>query len=378
GDGLWPEGPLAETSSIRPTRGAIAVTAGEIALGASILADAAFDLTWDQQTLAISNLKGSIGGGSLNATFSQCCAGPLMDRTITGRVSLDNVEVSSLLTSEAASGLSARVTGGASFSGTGASLAEVVSSLAGEGNFALADLSLARLNPGVYPALAGLDDVLNIDAGALDILIDQSLGQGAFTASSANGAFAIAGGTVRLANLIVEGRGARLAGGLDLALPSLGLDGSFVLTPFGYADPTGLIENDAARILARLSGTILAPVADLDTSELIAAIQVRANELEVDRLEALRIENEARQRAAAAERNRLIEEQRQKAAEEAAARAAAEEAARRAQEEQQGPATPPPAEPATPETTTPSLPLNLGFQPGVNNAPPAPVNPLFR
>ncbi|MGV3575693.1 MAG: AsmA family protein [Devosia sp.] len=379
GDGVWPEGPLATSERGRTTRGEITVTAGEIAMGASILTDAGFDLTWDQQTLAISNLKGSIGGGALSATLSQCCAGPLTDRTITGRVSLDNVQVSNLVTSEAASGLSARLTGSGSFEGTGASLAEVISSLAGEGNFSLADLSLDRLNPGVYPALAGLQDVLNIDADALGILIDQSLGQGPFTAPSANGAFAIAGGTLRLANLIIEGSSARLAGGVDFALPTLGLSGSFVMTPFSYVDPSGLIENDAARIIARLSGTFLAPVVELDTTELIAAVQVRANELEVDRLEALRIEDEERQRAAAAERNRLIEEQRRKAAEEAAARAA-EEAARQALENPD--VTQPTAPVETPEApvpTPPALPLNLGFQPGVNNnAPAGPVNLLFR
>ncbi|CAN7377936.1 AsmA family protein [Devosia sp. LjRoot3] len=379
GDGVWPEGPLATSSTTRTTRGTIEVTAGEIAIGASTLTDAAFDLTWDQQSLAISNFKGSIGGGSLNATLSHCCAGPLTDRTITGRVSLDNVQVSALVTAEASAGLSASLTGSGSFEGTGASLAEVISSLAGEGNFSLADLSLDRLNPGVYPALAGLQDVLNIDAEALDILIDQSLGQGPFNASKANGAFAIAGGTLRLANLIIEGSGARLAGGIDFALSSLGLNGSFVLTPFSYVDPSGLIENDAARIVARLSGTFLAPVVELDTTELIAAIQVRANELEVDRLEALRIEDEERQRAAAAERNRLIEEQRRKAAEEAAARAAAEEAARQALEQQQGTGTTPPVEtPETPAPTAPTVPLNLGFQPGVNNSPTGPVNLLFR
>ena len=380
GDGVWPEGPLAASNRTRTTRGAIAVTAGEIALGASMLSDAAFDLTWDQQTLAISNLKGSIGGGSLNATLSNCCAGPLTDRTITGRVSVDNVQIGALLTPEAASGFSARLTGSGSFEGTGASLEEAISSLAGEGNFSLADLSLDRLNPGVYPALAGLQDVLNVDAEALDILIDQSLGQGPFTAETASGAFAIAGGTMRLANLIVEGSGARLAGGLDFALPSLGLNGSFVLTPFSYVDPSGLIENDAARIIARLSGTVFAPVVDLDTTELIAAIQVRANELEVDRLEALRIEDEERQRAAAAERNRLIEEQRRKAAEEAAARQAIEDAAREALEQQQGTgAVPPPVEtPEESQPTIPAQPLNLGFQPGVSTVPNGPVNLLFR
>lgn len=381
GDAVWPDGPLAASRNTRPTRGSIAVTAGKIAVGNAILADAAFNLTWDAQALAISNLRGTIGGGTLGATFSQCCAGPLTGRTITGRVSLDNVDVKAIAPASTLAGFSARVTGSTSFEGTGSSLAEAVAGLAGEGNVALADLSLERLNPGVYPNLAGLQDVLNIDADALNILIDQSLGQGPFTARNASGAFTIAGGTLRLANLMVAGNGARLSGGVDVALSTLGLDGSFVLTPFNYVDPSGLIENDAARIIARLRGTLTAPVVSIDTTELVAAIQVRANELEVDRLEALRIEDEARQRAAAEERNRLIEEQRKKAAEEAAARAAAEEAARRALESQPqtGPAEPP-AEPfdMQPETTAPLPPLNLGFQPGVNDFSGNPVNQPLR
>jgi len=101
----------------------------------------------------------------------------------------------------------------------------------------------------------------------------------------------------------------------------------------------------------------------------VAAIQVRANELEVDRLEILRAEDAERQRAAAEERNRLIEAQRQRAAEEAAAEAArlaAEEEARRMLELEQ-------------QQTSPSIqtlpnqpvqgPLNLGLPPPQVNQP---------
>src|SRR5690606_24839482 len=111
--------------------------------------------------------------------------------------------------------------------------------------------------------------------------------------------------------------GGRLAGDISLALPNLGLAGSFVLTSLGFEDPEGLVNNDTARIGSHLAGTLLAPAVTLDLAEMVAAIQVRANELEVDRLEALRIEDAERQRAAAQERNRLIEAQRQRAAAEA-------------------------------------------------------------
>jgi hypothetical protein len=189
----------------------------------------------------------------------------------------------------------------------------------------------------------------------------------------------MAGGVVRLANLIVDGVGARLEGDISLALADLGLGGSFVMTPRDFADDSGLIGADTARIITRLAGTLLAPVVTLDLEEMIAAVLVRANELEVDRLEILRAEDAERQRAAAEERNRLIEEQRRRAAEEAArlaaeeqARLAAEEEARRLQQQQTSPSI------QTLPTPPPQTPLDLGLQPQVNQPIGPGVNqPMF-
>jgi hypothetical protein len=126
------------------------------------------------------------------------------------------------------------------------------------------------------------------------------------------------------------------------------------------------------------------PDVALDLAEMVAAIQVRANELEVDRLEALRIEDAERQRAAAEERNRLIQAQRQRAAAEAARLAAEQEAARqqaeaeRLEEErlarelqlQQQPPAQPPITPAP----APNGPFDFSFQPQVNQPLGPPVN----
>lgn len=378
GAGPWPEGPLAAVDLARNSRGTVTVHAGEIDLASTALTNADFDVAWDSQSSSLSNLTGEIGGGTLKATLSKCCSGPLSERTVTGRISIDSVNLDAIAPTSMVDTLGGRVSGGVSFEGTGASIADVVSTLAGEGNFSLAQFSIARLNPGLYPAMSALDDVLNTDADALGILADQSLGRGSFDTAQASGTFSIAGGTLRLTNFIMEGEGARLAGGLDLNLRNLGLGGNFVLTPFNYRDASGLVDNDAARVVVRMAGTLPEPQVITDISEMIASLQVRANELEVDRLEALRLENEARQRAAAEERNRLIEAQRQKAAEEAAARAAAEEAARLAAEppvvlEPEAPVAPVPATPAAPQA--PPSPLNLWFQPGVSTAP-GPFGPL--
>ncbi len=353
---VWPEGPLAANAAPRSSRGDIAIRADRLHLAGQERAGAtAFTYSWNPNSVGLSRFSTAIGGGSLALDLTQCCAGSLADRTVSGRLSLSDVDIASLTSDAVSTTLAGRIEGGMQFEGTGESLANAMRSMTGEGNFAIADFAISGLSPEVYPAVAGLDDVLNTDRDALETLISLALTQGKFTASDARGAFAIAGGTARLGNLIIEGVGARLAGSLNLVLENLGLNGSFVMTPLNFTDPSGLVETDTARIIASIGGTLPAPSVQFDLADIVAAIQVRANELEVDRLEALRAEDEARQRAAAEERNRLIEEQRRRAAEEEAARLAAEAEAQRLEQErllleqqQAAQQVQPPAQPQTP------------------------------
>lgn len=362
----WPEGPLAQAATPRSSRGNIAVTATGLRLAGDLVAgETGFDFAWEPDSVVLSGLETSVGGGNLSLDLTQCCAGVAIDRTLSGRAVLDGVNLDAILPG-AGGQLSGTLDGSLQFEGTGPSLDAVVASLTGEGNLTLRDLAIAGLAPGVYPAVAGFTDALDADQETLETFIGVALGQGEFTADTAQGAFTIAGGVVRLANLIIDGTGAQLAGSLDLALSSLGVSGTFVLTPRDLVSADGLVQPETARIVARLAGTLLAPTVALDLSEFAAAVQVRANELEVDRLDALRREDEERQRAAAEARKRLADEQRRAAEAEAARRAAEEEALRLQQEQlllqqqqQQAPVAP---TPATPSTTLQG-PIDLTFQP---------------
>ncbi|UYO00756.1 MAG: AsmA family protein [Devosia sp.] len=371
GASVFPEGPLADDLESNGSRGTVSFTAGAMTMGGSAVGGATdFRYVWDRQKLGVEGLSVATGEtGSLVLDMARCCAGPLPERTVSGRLALSGVDLSALPAPLTSNGLGGRVDMGLQFEGTGASLADVVRRLAGEGNLAIADMTVSGLTPQVYPAIAGFGDLLDMDDTTLETLIGLALSQGAFEAEQAQGTFTIAQGIMRMANFIVEGDGGRLSGNLNLSLPTLGLDGSFVLTPFGFTDPTGLVEPDGARIIARLAGTVLAPLVTLDLAEIVASIQVRANELEVDRLEALRLAEEARQRAAAKERNRLVEEQLRQAEE--AARLRAEEEARRLEEEQLLNPQPLPEEEVVNQPLTP---LDLGFQPGVNQPIGDPVN----
>ena len=366
GSSVWPEGPISLAEGPRQTRGTVNVAAGALAAGgAERLGKTSFELSWDETRTRLARLEAVADLGTINLDIAVCCAGPLVDKTVSGRLTIATTPIELIAPPALAEMMEGLVDGGVQFQGTGASVAEVMAAMAGEGNVTLTGLSVGQLSPEVYPTIAGLDDVLTMEPDAMGAIMGLALGQGPFTAPSATGAFTIAGGVVRLANLIVDGAGARLAGDVNLTLAELGLSGGFVMTPRDFADASGLVGTDTSRIITRLAGTLLVPVVTLDLEEMIAAVLVRANELEVDRLEILRAEDAERQRAAAEERNRLIEEQRRRAAAEEAARLAAEEEARLAAEEearrlqQQQAPQPVPTPPA-------QGPLDLGLQPQVN------------
>jgi hypothetical protein len=148
------------------------------------------------------------------------------------------------------------------------------------------------------------------------------------------GSFTIAGGTLRSPNLAIAGRGARIFGSGNLQLADLTLEARYAMSPTVIADPESLVDATTAEVAAVVTGPLWAPVATYDVTSLVDGMKIRASEMELARLEQLRLEDEARQRAAAADRARVAAEQAataaRKAAEEEAANRAASEAAARA------------------------------------------------
>ncbi len=347
---IWPSGPIVIGEAPRQTRGSIAITAPIVTVGGPIpMTDASFTLSWDETKLRLARFMANMDGGQVGLDVSVCCSDALVNKTLAGRVTLAAVPLDSVLPTALSEALDGDIGGGLRFSGTGDSLQSVLAALTGEGSFSIAKLGVQHLDPSVFPAVAKLQDLLQTDGDALAALIGISLEQGPFTAPLAAGAFTIAGGTMRIANLSIDGADARLAGDSNIELDNLALTGAFTLTPLGIVDPHNLVTEATARIVSRVSGTILAPERTLDLDTMVATIQMRANEIEVARLEALRLEDAARQRAAALERNRLIAEQHKRDQE--AARLKAEAEKKRLEEEAlklQQPGTTPTVPPLTP------------------------------
>ncbi len=334
GDTFWPDGPVDLSPGNRQSRGRIEVTSPWMrAGGRAVLNDVSMVLSWNETGTAIQNLSGGALGGTVEAGIDFCCAGLAADKQVSGRFSAEQVPLNVILPDVLAASLAGTLDGGLRFEGTGASLNEIMESLSGEGSFSVADLEVSGFDPAVFGALAGVEDIADIDAEELTDIVEVALAQGPFTSSGLSGIFNIAAGHARADNLTTEAENARLRGNLDVDLATLGLDGEFSLTPTDLMDDGGLVNPATAEVTALLGGTLLAPERTLDVAQMIDAIQARALELEVERLEALRAAEEARQRALAEERARIMEEEAQRAAEEASRQAAEAEAERLRQEE---------------------------------------------
>ena len=173
--------------------------------------------------------------------------------------------------------------------------------LSGDGSFTLSNLKVQKFDPDVFAAsIAGISDIVDLDANDLTAKVAAGLDQGPFDVPQISGGLVIAAGVLRAPNLAAATPAARLFGGVTLKLSDLSLGGGFSLTPVGTLDKAGIVSETTAKVTANLSGTLGAPARTLDIASMVDAIKVKALEVEVARLEALKQADDARAKAAAA------------------------------------------------------------------------------
>jgi len=334
--GLWPEGPFATGGVPRNTTGRVSITAQSLnAVGRGVASDLSLDLDWDATSTRLRNLTARVGEGTASLELAICCAGPLPDKQVSGRLSLTGIDLDSLAPPLVADALGGVLEASGRFDATGGSVAAILSGMTGEGTYSVGDFSIQRLDPGAATAVTGLDNILDLQPEELTTLIEDKLDDAAFVSPGVAGSFTIAGGVLRSPNLSINAVGGQLFGSGSIRLADLGLAGTYTLSPTNVA-PAALVDLGAARVTTTLGGTLLAPVRRFDVSGLVDAIMVKAYEAEVARLEKLRAEDEARRKAEEEEKARIAAEEeaaRRKAAEEAAKKAAEEAAAKQAAED---------------------------------------------
>ncbi|SFZ82822.1 AsmA-like C-terminal region [Devosia enhydra] len=328
GEGVWPEGPIALGTSARSTTGRIRVSADALLLASQPLMQSVdFDFDWDATNIRLRGLSGEMGGGEAELDVTVCCAGPFEQKQITGRTSFDGVALDAILPPVLAEAMDGRADFSMRFDATGASLRDMARAMSGEGTYAIADLRVEGFDPAAFADIAALDGILDEDPATLAQTIEARAADGALVVSEARGGFTIAGGVVRSPNLSLATPEVRIFGSGAIRLDDLGIEGTYTMTPAAPIGEEGLITETTGRIQAVLSGTLANPSRRIDAGGMVDAIMVRALEVEVERLERLRAEDEARAAAAQAE-----QASQQAETEEAARLAREAEAARIAEE----------------------------------------------
>jgi hypothetical protein len=315
-NGLWPDGPIDLGGAPRATRGRIAVTAPVLMAGEQRLIEAlAFDYAWSEEDVGLRGLFGEFGGGTVQLDAAACCASALPDKSVTGRLTLNGVALDAILPQSPSDALGGTLTLGTQFQGSGDSYRALAASLNGEGSFSVSDVRIEGLSPAAFDAAADVDNLVEIAPDALETLVATALDSGPFLADDAGGLVSLIGGNARISNIAIDGDGARLVGGGSLGLETGELDANWTLALTRALAGNGLITETTGRIGVGVDGTLFAPERVLDLGPMVDAIQMRAYEIELDELEALRAEQEARQRAAAEEQARLMEEEARRQAE---------------------------------------------------------------
>lgn len=333
--GIWVDGPLDVGAAPRVARGRITITAPVLLADETPLLEAVgFDYSWDTEEVRLRALKGTFGGGAVEIEAALCCASSLIDKSLTGRFTLEGVALDAVLPEVPGSLADGTLTAGGQFQGNGDSFRTIISTLTGDGSFLVENLSIGRLSPGVFSAAAAIDDITSMEPEALETLVVTALDAGPFEAAEAGGLFSLAGGTLRMSNVAIDGNGARLLGGAGLRLGDLRLDSNWTLALTQMLGGNGLITETTGWVGVALAGPLWGPVRTLDLTQMVDAIQMRAYEIELLELERLRAEQEARQRAIAEEQARLMEEESRRQTEELL-RQQQEEAERLQAEEQQ-------------------------------------------
>ena len=252
---------------------------------------------------------------------------------MTGRAAVTGAALADLLPiGTAASGT---LTGSLRLEGLGDSLATAIATANGEGTFSVTDLNLPQLAVASVPASVAALTLTEATEADFAAAVEAALDTAPLAAPVVSGTLSVASGTVRSPNLAISGPDAQLFGNLTLGLNDLALGGSFAARPVSLPQNFPL-EAPSVELTVSPAGTLLAPARNIDAVALYNALLSKELERQVIEAERRRAEDEARQKAEAAEAARLAEEQaRAEAARKAAEEKARAEAAERARQQEE-------------------------------------------
>ena len=227
--------------------------------------------------------------------------------------------------------LSGKASATASLEGTGNSIRDLVTSLAGGGELAAEDLAVSGVDPGVFARILGAADREGFEPEPAQVagMVAGFMSGGEMQAESLRLPFTLTGGVMRFANAAISEPEADLAGDARVDLAGLRIEADWRLA---FEPGVEAIAGGDASLRFGVSGLLADPALTVDAGQLTNYLSMRAFERERRKVELLQagvVEKQRLRREIA-----LLKERAELRDAEARARAEAEEAARQAAEEE--------------------------------------------
>lgn len=234
----------------------------------------------DGQSLALDALKGSVGGGTMSASFdARNGAGGL---ALNARIELANVDAAALHYRDLALP-KGRVSVQTALTSQGRSVAALTGALAGNGTVTLDSAEINGLNPHAFEIAIRASDAGQVsDDNRLRQLVEPALGAAPITVASAQIPFTIRDGRLRVGATTLEAKNARVivSGGYDIPADQADIRASLTPIMTGLSGAPPEIQLFAAGPPDKLSRTV-------DLTPLSSWLAVRTIDRETRRLDAI-------------------------------------------------------------------------------------------
>lgn len=343
----WPDGP--------PSPGLLAGLAGSVGLK---VAEARLDalaplreiearLVFVPDGLAVEDVRGRFADGRFEGALGiQTVADKIALRT---RFGLTDTDLAGIAWHgpDGMPLMTGRVDLMADVAGSGDTLAQAVAGLNGGGTVAARGVTVERFDLGAFELVRNAAEAgLDLTAGKVAGAFESALARGALNLREATGAFSVAGGVLRLSNLVIDAPTAWLSAAVTADLAKASLNASVGFGPRGSAGDEG---KSPPRVSLIFDGPLDAPERRLDVTALTGFLTALAIDREVGRIEALESEAHERGRLRREADVQALRRQMEEADEVRRAARRADEEARRIEAERIAretvvPALPPPRE----------------------------------
>jgi hypothetical protein len=248
---------------------------------------------FDGASFDIDDLTGSLAGGKLsaNAAFRFVPEG----LSARARLDLSKGDLAQIAFGHDKPPASGGVSLAMEVEGTGLSPAALIGALQGKGTLTFDHVQVAGLDPKAIDAAIRASE-RGLAPERLSAYLGPALDAGRLAVPSATATLAILDGRIRIVPVVVNADGADIALSGTLNLVDSDLEARFMLS----GAPRENMKGRRPEITVLLSGPLSTPKREIDTSELVTFVTLRAVEQESKRVEAAEREAKRREEAAAA------------------------------------------------------------------------------